>query len=368
MSSNTSTRSRWFAGRSIMLFACGMPFLLSIVFHGLGASAQPMVHATSRPALVFDQYLVNKGRVEPTAQVPARFGFTNRSSREVTILELRPSCGCLQPRLDKKTFAPNESGEFWLRVQTANESPGPKQYFCNVVYDDGETRETQVTFKVHLPDEQVTVRPTGLLFYAYNREGDANEQMLVVTDFRAKTLDVTSVQCASPLIEVRLGETNVDAQGNSQIRVAVTLNSHVPAGRHQALVRIRTDDPKYPQLEVPIIVHGINPADLSGRAVTFQPELLSFQSGTSASQVREIVVTSRNDQPVKITAVACDLPQLHARVLEADAADIEAKRVRIEVSLTADMPAGRYRSLVTIQTDKNPENALQVPVLIHGKR
>lgn len=38
------------------------------------------------------------------------FNFTNTGLEPVTILELKPGCGCLSGKLDKKTYAPNESG------------------------------------------------------------------------------------------------------------------------------------------------------------------------------------------------------------------------------------------------------------------
>src|SRR6202007_656266 len=43
--------------------------------------------------------------------VTAKYRFTNNSTSPVTIVDVRPSCGCTTATLAKKTYAPGESGE-----------------------------------------------------------------------------------------------------------------------------------------------------------------------------------------------------------------------------------------------------------------
>lgn len=42
------------------------------------------------------------------------FNFTNTGSAPVTILELKPGCGCTSGKVDKKTYAPGEAGRIHL--------------------------------------------------------------------------------------------------------------------------------------------------------------------------------------------------------------------------------------------------------------
>src|SRR4029077_20650754 len=99
------------------------------------------------------------GPVAPSEEVFAHFDFINRGQSAVTITALVPSCGCLQPQMNKKVYQPGTSGNFLVRVQTANENPGLKEYHVAIRYMDPEPREADVVFRVVLPDNQVFVRP-----------------------------------------------------------------------------------------------------------------------------------------------------------------------------------------------------------------
>ncbi len=233
--------------------AAALPFALSIIFHTIGPHGQQFSQAAEPPALAFDQYLVNLRDVQPSRYVFARFGFTNTSKHTVKIKQLKPSCGCLNPQLKKRRYEPNESGEFYLRVQTANEKPGPNEYFCTVLYEDIQPREVELRFKVTLPNKTVIVRPKALIFYQFGSEPTTRE--IVVTDYRQQQLEILGVNCSSTLAKVALGKVESDHQGQRRHKVLVTV-VEVPQGRHQALVTIFTNDPEFSQLRVPLLLQG----------------------------------------------------------------------------------------------------------------
>jgi hypothetical protein len=141
------------------LTAAGLafPFLLAVAAQAVGPKPAPMAAPPERPALAFDQYLVDLGLAPPSEEVHAHFEFVNRGRHPVTITDIVPSCGCLKPTLKKNEYQPGASGYFFVRVETANELPGQKEYRITVKYTDPEPRETDVTFRVALPDNQVNV-------------------------------------------------------------------------------------------------------------------------------------------------------------------------------------------------------------------
>ena len=241
---------------AILSTAALLPFLLSLVFHAIGPAAAETAGGPDRPALTFNQYLVNFGDrpVEPQQFVFARFGFKNNSDRTAVITELKPSCGCLNPRLDKRTYQPGQTGEFFLRVQTANEQPGPKEYFLKLLYEDPQPREATLTLKVVLPEQKVVIEPKALMFYQLGSEPTTRE--ITVTDYRARPLNVIGVESSSELVTAKLDAVDCDAQGNRRLRVSITVAGQVPSGRHRALVTILSDDPVYDKLQVPLLVQG----------------------------------------------------------------------------------------------------------------
>src|SRR5262249_37660976 len=111
-----------------------IPFFLALAAQAIGPRPAPMAALPVRPALAFNQYLVDLGEVPPREEVDAHFDFANRGAATVKIDQLVPSCGCLQPQLKKMVYEPGESGRFVVRVQTANEQAGQKEYHIGVKY------------------------------------------------------------------------------------------------------------------------------------------------------------------------------------------------------------------------------------------
>jgi hypothetical protein len=234
-----------------------LPFLLAVLAQIAGPRPRPIAAAPVRPALAFNQYLVDRGEVLPSQEVRARFEFTNRGRAPVRITQLVPSCGCLQPRTDKQTYAPGSSGKFDLHVQTANQRAGFKEYTVAVKYTDPEPREAIVTFRMVLPENQVFVTPRALTFYELSdlpTVGGVPPQTIEITDRRGqgRHLNVISVECTSRLAEVELEETYVDEEGDWHGRLKVSIPGKLPSRPVPALIRIATDDPDFPHLHVPL--------------------------------------------------------------------------------------------------------------------
>lgn len=240
--------------RHIVSLGLAAPFVLSIVARAGGVSPHPMATAPRRAALAFDQYLVDMGEVTPSEEVFAHFGFANAGNEPVNITELVPSCGCLQPQLKKNVYEPGETGYFVVRVQTANQDAGPKEYRVKVRYADPQSREAEVLFRVVLPDNKVFVKPRALAFYQLS--GQPTTQEIEVIDHRPQGLIVQSVRSSTELATAELGDPEVDEQNRLKWRVKVTVMGTVPPGRRDGVVTIVTNDPDYPRLRVPLIIQG----------------------------------------------------------------------------------------------------------------
>lgn len=250
-SSKRRSIGRW---RPVLVFAALTPFVLAVAVRWIGSTPSPVKAGPDRPALAFQQYLVDLGKVPASPVVGARFRFTNRGQHPVHITELKPSCGCLNPRLAKRDFAPGESGEIILPVQTPNEPAGLREYTLKVNYTDPQPRETLLTFRVVLPQKRVTVRPRSLIFYQLSPGTITRD--FVVTDFPKLGLSLTGVECPSKYVTVKLGKQDTDAYGHPRHYVSITIADGVPPGRHRAVVTIRTDHPRYRVLKVPLMIQG----------------------------------------------------------------------------------------------------------------
>ena len=247
-----------------MFAAALLPFALSLAVHAGGVKAQPVASSGARDSLAFEQYLVNLGAPPPRSEYLARYAFRNVGSQPLKITALKPSCGCLNPRLEHKEFAPGEGGEFFLRVRAANEKPGPHEYSCQVLYDDGQPREAEVRFKISLPQERVEIRPRSLLVYQFNNQPTTRE--ITITDFRAAPddrplarLEMLEATCTLKWVDVAIGEAQFDEIGQRQQKVIVTITD-VPPGKHDGSIIVRTNISEYSELRVPLRVDGLSPS------------------------------------------------------------------------------------------------------------
>lgn len=218
--------------------------------------ARTVSGSTQRPSLAFSQYAVHRGDVPPIGTIPIPFEFCNTGDRPLTLIKLDPSCGCLAPRVeqDKMTYAPGEWGRFYVSVKTANESPGPKEYRVRVEYDDGQPREETVHFHMTIPRQKVTVKPSELYFYQLNGKADSRE--ILVEDHRGGSLEVLGAAVSSGEAIVTVGERLQHQEGYWVTPVRIDIPDRDTPGREIVTITIRTDDQEYPEIRVPMLIHG----------------------------------------------------------------------------------------------------------------
>ncbi|WP_339687004.1 DUF1573 domain-containing protein [Gimesia maris] len=250
---NNFFKSKW--NRSILLALAVSPFITASFAHWSGSRVQESLAAEEKPALAFETYMVNTGMVKETTRVVgARFRFKNLSEHKVTVTELVPSCGCLKPRLEKKVYEPNETGEFQLKMETASESPGQKEYFVDFKYEDTQERSTRLTFKLELPTRRLVVKPKALVIYQFTPGRTIHP--LTVSDYRGgQDFEIISVESTSKFAKVKLAERELDKGVTSQ-KLEVIVENLVPPGKHNGMIVIKTNDPDFPELYVPMIIQG----------------------------------------------------------------------------------------------------------------
>lgn len=274
MVANLFTLKSVSVGRAGWIVLALVPCLTSLGFHLVGPTPTPQAGDAHRPALAFDQYAVNLGPIPPMNRVKAWFRFTNLSDRPVKVTKLKPSCGCLKPRLDKRNYAPGETGEFFVQVSTAGEEPGPQEYTITVEYEDPKPQSVVLTFRLELPARQVYISPRAVLVYVFGEK--TAEKEIVVSDNRLNPMTVTGVEADAEFLTANVGETQIeDGIQRTPVKLQV---APVPVGRHGGLLKIFTDDPKFRVLRVPVRVD---------RQPAFQPQRKSGNSDRGDSKREE---------------------------------------------------------------------------------
>ena len=254
--SNVLTRSSKDSSvRAIAVFAV-VPVMAVVAW--ATPSQSPHVAYPAMNPLTFAQQAIVHGEVASKPVVEATFRFTNTGLAPTNIVELLPSCGCLKPRLtggkvdgNATRFEPGETGEFTIGVETANEPPGPQVYSVLVRTQSDGIEQTQVVrYALTLPKKKLTVQPNAVYFLQV--QGEASEKRLEIFDPRPSKATITELNCDHPLISLRSEPTKNDGITN----VVVSLAEGVRPGRKMTSIEIRTDDPEYPIIRVPMVIQG----------------------------------------------------------------------------------------------------------------
>jgi len=358
----SSGTSRWH--RPALIAAAVIPFLLSAGFHLAGPKARPPLPREARPALAFDQYLVDLGPVGAQPHVFASFSFQNRGEHPLTITDVEPSCGCITPELAKRDYAAGEGGRIFLKVQTTRETPGQKEYFVKLRYEDPQPREVDVTFRFDLPERQVHVEPAALIFYQNGTE--PTTQDVIVSDYRTRPLRLRDAVSSSELVSARIEEITDAPDGLRRSVVKVTAAATVPPGKHRAVVSLLSDDPAYREIQVPLIIQSSAsvPAHVDA-AVRVAPELLVLEPTRSAPAEGVITVTDSREKSLRPLRVTSTSPAVSAELAGVETDTAGHKSWRILAKASAGLPPGLFRSVINIRTDDPARPELQVPVQVH---
>lgn len=265
----TSPASKFLEGRRGPFLALCVPLLCSCVMALVGSRPQAVANLPELPGLAFDQYLVDLREVAATDEVFAYFGFRNTSPNPITITSLVPSCGCLSPRIKKNIYRPGENGEFLLRVKTALQQPGFKEFTVQVNYTDSKPRTREVYLRAVFPEKQIYVRPMSLSFHQLGTSPVSQE--FVVTDLRENPADVIAVTSSSDLVELQVLDPVTTKTDAREQRIRVTVPGAIPSGRHEAIITIYTNDGKFKELQAPIQLFGPERFRVTQRQMGPQP-------------------------------------------------------------------------------------------------
>jgi len=252
-----------------------IPLILANIGTSKIPSGRPLSGSKQLSPLGFRQYAVNLHEVAPTATLTAPFAFWNRSERSIEITKLEPSCGCLAPRIlgNRKEYGPGGQGLFEVQVETARETPGPHTYSVVVHYTSGDQKfEDRVTFRCEIPERNVVISPPELYFYQLS--DTPIQDVFRVEDHRGKELKVVEAVSTNPHLTLNVGKWERIDEQTCTTPVEVLVGANLPAGTHHTFITVKTDDPDFPTIRVPVFLQG-------------KPAAIQLTSGTAKDEKKQ---------------------------------------------------------------------------------
>jgi hypothetical protein len=255
-----------------------------------------------RAELRFAALRADLGEVRSGAKRGHAFAFVNAGPGTVEIVEARPGCGCLRPRLERTRYLPGEQGTILLEVNARGESAGPHTWRLELLYrDGGTTRTADLEVSAHVVTE-VTLQPAALTLIA---AGPVAQDVLL-TDLRPSPLTLRALATSAPYLRAHATERTRDGLGHWIYRIRLEFSGDCPEGRHDEALVLYTDDPEYGELKLPITL-----TRRPRQRVEANPRQVVFRLGPEqASAVRWVRLADRGGAAVVIERVSADDPAL----------------------------------------------------------
>ncbi|MGH9676295.1 MAG: DUF1573 domain-containing protein, partial [Candidatus Acidiferrum sp.] len=109
---------------------------------------------------------VRLGQVKAGQPLFHRFTIINHGKDEARVTEVRPSCGCLRPRLDEHILRPGQQATLILEANTLTQPAGPNAWKVRIFYTCGndEKRELALILFAEIVTE-IQVLPPALVLH-----------------------------------------------------------------------------------------------------------------------------------------------------------------------------------------------------------
>jgi hypothetical protein len=320
------------------------------VLLGVGAG---MVQAAAWAERMFPESRHDFGPVPRGARVKHDFVLVNHLSEPVTILGLRPSCGCTSGRANASEVGPGQSAVIEAQMDTRN-FVGPKSTVLYVSLMTASGREAETGLGVNATIlSDVVLNPGSIDFGAVVR-GQAPSRTLTIDRINLEGWRVHRMVSGSRVLDAQLVETSRKG-GAVSYTLTVGLKPDVPAGPVRDEIRILSNDPETPS--IPVMVTAWIRGEL-----TAAPSVLSLGPVPSAAGVQGRFVI-RATHPFAIRAIEGNGDGFSA------SAPQEARRT-VHVVTVAYKPEegttrGDLRRVFRVHTDLPGEPPLDLTATLH---
>jgi hypothetical protein len=342
--------ARLFRSRALLLLAPA-----ALLCGGLAPAAAQQ--QTGGPRLKVEPPLLEFGTMKQHETREATITLTNVGDGILKIRDLRTDCGCTVANTPTDQLAPGESTT--LQVQfNSKEFEGDKAQYVRIFTNDPlyPSYELPVKAFVHVP---IMCTPLDRkLGFQRVRAGREDVQQAWLTSLDTETLELEPVRYNEDLFEVWVEPASDDPR---QKVVSVKLRPDAALGEHREFVRLRTNVPEMPTVDLEVYAQVIAELEAYPSEVNFR---LVQRNRTLRYNVR--VRASDRDVEFKVTGAEIDLPGFEVKVEET------IPNVETHVRITGQpLPVtderaiaarGRLQGTLTIHTDHPRFPVLKVDV------
>ncbi len=288
---------------------------------------------------MFEEREHNFGTVARGADTVYRFPVKNLYKQDVELVNVRSSCGCTSPSIEKSII---KTGEIGYIVASFNTRTFTGMHGATLTVeakwnDRGVWRrgETQLRVNGNIRGD-VVFKPGAIRFDSID-QGSPSEQKVEVTYAGRPDWKIVDVRGASDDLEVELAQRQRNS-GRAAYEIVVRLKDTASAGYINDNLILVTNDERNPRI----------PIHVSGRvvpAISVAPESVLLGDVVFGNQVSKKVIV-RGKKPFRIVSIKCDEDSFQFNV-----DDQPKERHVVEIVFDAKKDVGTVKQLIRITTD-----------------
>lgn len=318
------------------------------------ATATEPAAPTTRPRIEAASTSHDAGRVRRGKKIEVDFEIRNRGDAQLKIKDVRPECGCTVASFDK-TIEPGAVGKVHAVLDTQN-FDGPIAKRISVLSNDPDAPRLVLTIQAEV-QAILRAQPGYVRMLHVESEPSAPTGVnLWATDGRE--IEILAIETPEKYVEASFREATaaerVAGVEARQWRIEIRLTDKAPFGPLAGTIRVRTNHPDEPTLELAL---GGNVR----RLIHAQPGTVDFgRVRLPLKEPRRFVFKLHNfgTPPVEVTSITTDLPHVSASF----SAEQEGRRWRVELLLAPEVPKGKLEGTLVIATSSPVAPRVELPI------
>jgi hypothetical protein len=289
---------------------------------GLVASAPAAAAAWADS--MFDELSKDFGSVAHGPVQTHTFRVVNNTKQQVNISNVRVSCGCTSASVAKPLLDPGEETAVVAQMDTSR-FIGVKRVTIFVQFDRPTFEEVRLWVQANARTD-FSVSPDGLAFGEVKRASAPSLSNAIT--FYGNQTRITDVKSESNYVQTSVKEVK-GADGQPSYELTAKLREDVPIGKWYTDVWVKTNNPEYPQIRVPVTMEVESGLSVSPDAVSMG------QVAVNGESERRVII--RGAKPFKITDVKGADGQLTVHDNTVDSKAVHVLTVKLKPGKAGDL-------------------------------
>lgn len=308
--------------------------------------------ADGRPAAItFDSTRRDFGSIDETSEVATAFEFTNTGGSELVITDIKASCGCTTPRLDKRRYLPGERGR--IEVGFDPTRPGPTQKFITVMANTSPP-STQLTIAADVAAflmVEPRILQLGVIPYGTGRSGT------ITVSSVDENFVIDSVSASVPDVTARVVPAGQETAPGPKT-IEVTVEPTAPWGGLYFGVDITVTGRPTPDAEPVTHTRNIRAGSKVFGKLSADPDMFRLAVRPGEPIVREIRLTRDDGKPFRILHTQVRIPGLPGATVTTTPESLDTWLITLNA--TAGPRPGRTPGVVVVTTDVPGEEVIEL--------